>query len=90
MFKKALTAAVAALTGSVSQHAKSDPATSKGDLTMPKDADRAVEATMLDDAALSEVAGGGNYTGGRFQLNVGGYSVGYNRPAPSPPPPVKP
>jgi len=39
--------------------------------------EKATKAMTLDDAALDKVAGGGTYTGGRFQLDVGGHNVGY-------------
>ena len=63
---------------------------------MTENTERATEATALDDAALDQVSGGEKtYTGGRFQLDIGSYSVGYLKkyspePAPPPPPPVKP
>ena len=54
---------------------------------MTETAERAAQATALNDAALDQVVGGGAHTGGRFQLDIGNYSVGYDRPAPPPPPP---
>ena len=33
--------------------------------------------TELDARELAEVTGGKTYTGGRFQLDIGKYSVGY-------------
>lgn len=41
--------------------------------------------TELDDQALSALQGGTRtYTGGRFQLDIGKYSVGYLRNAEAP------
>jgi len=54
-----------------------DPLTLKGELTMTGTVEKATKAMTLDDAALDKVAGGGTYTGGRFQLDVGGHNVGY-------------
>jgi len=59
---------------------------------MTSTTENTTKAETLDDAALDLAVGGGrNYTGGRFQLDIGSYNVGYlNPPAPSPPPPPPP
>jgi len=61
----------------VSQPATTDSLTLKGELTVIRTVEKATKAMTLDDTALDLVAGGGTYTGGRFQLDVGGHNVGY-------------
>lgn len=61
-----------------------------GEKKQPKDTKGAAE---IDEAKLDEVAGGAagrTYTGGRFQLDIGGHNVGFLQPSPPPPPATKP
>ena len=53
-----------------------------------QDVPKTNESDELSDDALDKVVGGTSHTGGRFQLDIAGHNVGFERPPPPPPPPA--